>query len=307
MEVIKRIAEKYVKIIVALAVAAGASSGIFGKAITAPSMAIGFWRLTMGLPFFAIPVLLRQRHILKNVSKKDMLWVFSAGAFLFCHFFSWFSAVKMTNIGSAVVLGAFHPLIVLIITRFVFRRTVGLRPVMGIILALLGGVMVAGLDYTQLSRGSFSGDIAAFLAGAFMGVYYAIGFEVRRNVPGPVYVFLLFSACWACFAVGMVVTGTPALGYPAKDYLLLIGLTLVCQIGAHAVFNLCFGYVDSLYVSALESGEPVFSIMLGIVFLHEIPTGWEIIGCIIVVIGLLYYNYWSGRPAGKPALRLRSR
>ena len=54
MEVIKRIAEKYVKIIVALAVAAGASSGIFGKAITAPSMAIGFWRLTMGLPFFAI-------------------------------------------------------------------------------------------------------------------------------------------------------------------------------------------------------------------------------------------------------------
>ena len=95
--------------------------------------------------------------------------------------------------------------------------------------------------------------------------------------------------------------------YSAKDYLLLIGLTLVCQIGAHAVFNLCFGYVDSLYVSALESGEPVFSIMLGIVFLHEIPTGWEIIGCIIVVIGLLYYNYWSGRPAGKPALRLRSR
>ena len=32
MEVIKRIAEKYVKIIVALAVAAGASLGIFGKA-----------------------------------------------------------------------------------------------------------------------------------------------------------------------------------------------------------------------------------------------------------------------------------
>ena len=45
--------EKYVKIIVVLAVIAGSSSGIFGRAIEAPSMAIGFWRLTLGLPFFA--------------------------------------------------------------------------------------------------------------------------------------------------------------------------------------------------------------------------------------------------------------
>ena len=52
---------RYVKIIVVLAVVAGSSSGIFGSVIQAPSMAIGFWRLTMGLPFFAVPVLLRQR------------------------------------------------------------------------------------------------------------------------------------------------------------------------------------------------------------------------------------------------------
>lgn len=284
-----------VKIIVVLAVIAGASSGIFGSAIKAPSMAIGFWRLTLGLPFFAVPVLLRQRDKLSKVSKKNLVLTFLAGAFLFAHFFSWFNAVKMTNIGSAVVLAALHPLIVLLITVFVFKRRVGVRQILGIVLALLGGTVIAGFDYRQLSQGSFTGDVLAFMAAIFMGLYFTIGNEVRKEVSGQVYVFLVFLACWICFAVGIIATQTPILGYSSKDYILLVGLTLVCQIGAHAVFNLCFGYVDSLYVSAWESGESVFAIILGVIFLGQIPRQWEIIGCIIVVIGLLYYNYFSSK------------
>ena len=89
----KSFLEKYVKIIVVLAVIAGSSSGIFGRAIEAPSMAIGFWRLTLGLPFFAIPVLIKERKELISVSKKNHVSTFLAGAFLFGHFFCWFNAV----------------------------------------------------------------------------------------------------------------------------------------------------------------------------------------------------------------------
>lgn len=282
--------KKYVRIIVVLAVIAGSSSGIFGSAIAAPAMAIGFWRLTLGLPFFAIPVLWKQRDLLRAVSKRNLFFACLSGVFLFFHFFCWFTAVKMTNIGSAVVLAALHPLVVLVMTSVVFKRHVGIRPVMGIALALLGGMMVAGFDYTHLAAGNFIGDILAFLTAIFMGFYFLIGNEVRKEVNGPVYVFLVFSACWISFCIGMFVTGTPVLGYSGRDYLLFAGITLVCQIGAHAVFNLIFGYVDSLYVSTWESGESVFAILLGILFLHQIPTSWEIIGCIVVVIGLLYYN-----------------
>lgn len=285
---------RYVKVIVVLAVVAGSSSGIFGNLINAPSMAIGFWRLTMGLPFFAVPVLLKQRGALKKISAKDYLWTFAAGAFLFCHFFTWFNAVKMTNIASAVVLAALHPLVVLIITVFVLKRKVGARPIMGIVLALLGGAVIAGLDYQQLTSGNFTGDLLAFMAGVCMGVYFAIGNEVRRNVPGSVYVFLVFFSCWICFCVGMIATGTPAFGYETSDYIYLVGLTLVCQIGAHAVFNLCFGYVDSLYVSAWESAESVFAIVMSVVFLGQHPTSWQLVGCAVVVVGLLYYNYYTG-------------
>lgn len=285
---------RYVKIIVVFAVVAGSSSGIFGSVIEAPSMAIGFWRLSLGLPVFAIPVLLKQRNVLKTISIKNYIWTFIAGAFLFLHFFTWFNAVKLTDIGSASVLAALHPLVVLVITIFIFRRKVGVRPVMGIVLALLGGALIAGLDFRQLSASNFTGDVLAFLAAVFMGLYFTVGNEVRKDVPGSVYVFLVFLACWICFAVGMTVTKTPAFGYSTMDYVYIVGLTLVCQIGAHAVFNLCFGYVDSLYVSAWESGECVSAIIMGVIFLGQIPTSWQLIGCAVVVIGLLYYNYYTG-------------
>ena len=285
---------RYVKIIVVFAVIAGSTSGIFGSVIEAPSLAIGFWRLTIGLPFFAVPVLLKQRETLKAVSKKNYIWSFVAGAFLFAHFFTWFNAVKLTNVASAVVLAALHPLVVLVITVFIFKRKVGIRPVMGIVLALLGGTVIAGLDYRQLSSGNFTGDILAFLAAVFMGLYFTVGNEVRKEVPGSTYVFLCFLACWICFTIGIVATGTPILGYSMSDYIYIIALTFICQIGAHAVFNLCFGYVDSLYVSTWESGESVFAIIMSVLFLGQMPTSWELLGAAVVVIGLLYYNYNTG-------------
>ena len=112
---------KHAKIATMLAVVFGATSGILGTLTQAPSMAIGFWRLTMALPFFAVPILIKKedRELLKSIEKKDIIWCFIAGAFLFGHFYSWFNAVKSTNVASAAVLASLHPLVVLRVTVFV--------------------------------------------------------------------------------------------------------------------------------------------------------------------------------------------
>ncbi|MGF6376036.1 drug/metabolite transporter (DMT)-like permease [Clostridiales Family XIII bacterium PM5-7] len=285
---------RYVKVIVLFAVVAGASSGIFASLIEAPALVTGFWRLAIGVPFFGIPVLLKKRDTITSISKKDLFWTFMAGLFLFAHFISWFTCVKYTNIASASVLASLHPLVVLVVTVFVLKRKVPGRAILGIVAALLGGTMIVGFDYRELSMGNVKGDILAFFAAMFMGLYFAVGNEVRKNVAGPAYVFLCFLACWICFIVGIVATGTPVLGYSLSDYIYILALTLICQIGAHAIFNLSFGYVDSLYVSTLESGEAVAAIGLGVIFLGQIPSTTALLGSAVVVIGLLYYNYTTG-------------
>ncbi len=288
----KNFITQHAKIATVIAVVFGATSGIFGTLTEAPSMAIGFWRLTIALPFFAVPILMKpeERQVLKNIGKKDLMWCFISGAFLFGHFFSWFNAVKLTNVSGASVLAALHPLVVLIVTIFIYKQRVSAKSIAAIIVALIGGAIIMGADFNSIAGGRTMGNIFALFAAIFMGLYFAVGDYVRKRVEGRFYVMLVFAGCWICFTLGMILTGTPALGYSLMDYVYIAVMAVLCQIGAHAVFNLCIGHVSSLYVSTWEAGEPVFATLLGIAALGQIPTAYEVIGCIIVVGALLYYN-----------------
>mgnify|MGYP007082182606 CR=1 FL=1 len=61
---------RYAKITTVIAVVFGATSGVLGSLTAATSMAIGFWRLAIALPFFIIPVAVNadKRAKLKAVS-----------------------------------------------------------------------------------------------------------------------------------------------------------------------------------------------------------------------------------------------
>lgn len=286
--------DRHVKKFVIFAVVAGATSGIFGTLISAPSLMIGFFRLSVAVPIFGIPVLMKDRESIKRMNNRDWLFTGLAGMFLFGHFFTWYQAVKLTTVSSAAVLASLHPLVVLFCTVFIFKRKVSGKQILAILIAIAGAVILALTDASaanQVAANPVLGNIFAFCSGICMGIYFQFGNEARNNVPGPTYVFLCFLSCWACFAIGMVATGTPVLGYPVMDYVYMFCVTIICQIGTHAVFNLCLGKVDSLFVSTWETGDALFSTILGIIFLTQLPSvgGW--IGCVVTTAGLLMFNY----------------
>ncbi len=284
---------RHARIATVVAVLCGATSGSLSAMTAAPSVAIGFWRLTLALPFFAIPILKSkvQREKLKAVSRRDLALSLLSGVFLFGHFFSWFSAVKLTNVASGAVLASLHPLVVLLVTVALFKRRVGMKSILAIIVALVGSAVIAGAGYSAAESGTMEGNFLALMASVFMGLYFAVGDEVRKRVEGNIYVLIVFFGCWVCFVAGALATGTAVIGYTAQDYLYIVLMTFICQIGSHAMFNMCIGHVSSLYVSTLEAGDPVFSTLVAVVCLGQIPSGYEILGCVVVVGALLYYNY----------------
>ncbi|MBR6585478.1 MAG: DMT family transporter [Firmicutes bacterium] len=288
---------KHAKIAVIIAVICGACSGSLSAMTAIPAIGIGFWRLTIVLPFFLIPALTssEKRAQLKAVSKSDWTWCCISGLFLFGHYFSWFNAVKMTNVASAAVLASFHPIVVLLVTVFIMKKKVGWKSVAAIFVALCGGAVVMGFDMAALTSGQMTGNILGLFAGIFMGLYFAVGGHVRKRVDGSIYVLLVFAACWVCFAVASAGTGTALLGYTFTDYLYVAIMAIVCQMGAHAVFNMCIGHVNPLYVSTWETADPVFCILIAVVTLGQVPKGYEIIGCIVVVAALLFYNYQESK------------
>lgn len=294
----KQTAERYVRFIVVLAVISGSTSGILGRLITADSMAIGFYRLTLALPFFLVPVLLRKREALKSIPARDLLWSAISGMFLFWHFLCWFIAVKNTTIASAIILADLHPLIVMGITVVIIKKRIPVRAAVGVFVALLGAGVVVGFDYSIVGSHIY-GDVMALFAAVAMGIYFCIGGVLRKDIPGDIYITLIFTVCWICFTLGMVITDTPFFGYPLSDYLWLVVMTILCQLGAHAVMNWSMRFVPSLYVSAWSTAEIVSAPLLALWVFGEMPGLTKIIGGIIVIAGLLYYNYHENDTPGK--------
>lgn len=304
----KSFIDKYAKILVIVAVFCGGASGPIGSLVSAPVSAIGFWRLSFALPFFLIPVLSNseKREKLFNVDRKNLILSMISGAFLFIHYTGWYTAVKQTNVSSAAILASFHPLVVLFITIFIYKKRVGIKSIIAILVALAGGAYTMCSDLSALQGSKLGGNIAALVAGIAMGIYFALGGKVREKIDGSIYVLICFASCWACFGISNAVQGNAFFGYPGIDYVYILCLALICQIGSHAVWNLCMGHVSSLYVSTWETGDPVVSTILAIILIGQFPTTTEIIGCIIVVGALLCYNRFESETEQKEAQKAKS-
>lgn len=277
------------KVVVAAAVAASFSA-IFVRLIHASAVAIGFYRLTFAVPFFAAAVFLNHREELKKITKKQAAGCMLGGFFLAGHYFTWFTALGHTTVASAVVLCNISPIIILMITALVFREQTTLKAVIGVVVALIGAAIITGGDYSFAGEAIY-GDVMAFFGALFYSLYFLVGRKMRKEISAPIYVFFVFVACWMVFAVGMIVSGTRFTGYSGGDYFYLFAAAMVCQIGAHAVFNWCLGHVSPLYISTIETGESIFAAILAALIFREIPTPWQLVGGAITICGLLYYNY----------------
>jgi drug/metabolite transporter (DMT)-like permease len=282
---------KHVKTVVILGAVAASFSAIFTRLVTeAPPLVIGFYRLLFALPFFVIPTLLWHRRELKALSIK-LLWPsVLSGFFLAMHFYTWFIGVDNTSIASAVVLCSTHPIFILLIGVILFRERPHPKVVVGILIALTGGAIITGGDY-NFSQDAIFGDLMSLTAAFFLAVYFFFGKTLRKHMGAMVYVTIVFTSCWLTFLVLVLSTKTPIIGYPAADYISIFAMSMVCQIGAHAVFNWCLGHVSPLFISTMETGESLIATVMAMILFAEYPASWQIIGGGITLAGLLYYNY----------------
>ena len=274
---------------------AGAASVIFVRLIETSPLTMGFYRLGFSVLIFMVPIILGGHKGFKGLTSKDYLYCVLAGFFLFFHFFCWFTAVQNTSIASAAVLGSLHPLVILFVTYVFMKQKVKLKAVIGILIALTGGAIIAGVNQT-LEGSHIIGDLAALMSAIFFGGYFLVGQVMRTKIPTLNYVFIVFGACFMFFTIAMVITGTPFTGYRHQDYLWILAMAVVCQLIAHAMYNWCMGYAPSLYVSVFASVECAVAVFYGIIFFHEIPLILQCAGVVIAISGLLYYNYNSEAP-----------
>jgi drug/metabolite transporter (DMT)-like permease len=269
-------------------------SALFVRLSTAPVMIIATYRLLFTFLLLAPYTLVRHRPDLRELPWRERGLAAASGVCLALHFLTWFTSLNYTSVASSVVLVTTQPVFVVIGSWLLFRERISRRAMFGMLLALTGSFIIGASDF-QLDMRAFWGDLLALAAAVLVSGYLLIGRRLRGSVSLPAYTFFTYGSSALLLVVASLASRTPFYPYPAHDWLLFLGLALVCTVLGHTVFNWVLRYVQASVVSVSVLGEPLGAILWAAVFLHEYPTGRQMIGGGFIFAGLFLFTRASVR------------
>ncbi len=268
---------------------------------TSPAITIALYRLGMATAILAVVLLvrtaLRRPVTLRQLPRRDVLWMAGIGAILATHFTLWISSLKVPqeSIAASVVLVTSHPLMVGLVSHFVLRERLNKWMAVGIVAGFSGVVFIAFADYGPGGSLLYANTLA-FLGGIMAGLYFLAGRRLRQRVALLDYALVVYACATAVLFLYAIVLGaslTPV-GQPDTELLLFLALAVVPQIGGHTLYNWSLRWVPAPVVSLSLVGEPVGSSLLAWIILNQIPSLGVAAGALLALLGIYLTVYGQG-------------
>ena len=263
-------------------------SAILVRYSQAPSVITAVYRLGWTVLLLLPVVLLKFRKELLQVRGRDILLCTLSGICLALHFLTWFESLKWTGVAVSTVLVSTEVIFTALGFALFLKGKIPPLGVAAIVMAFGGSAVLALAGGGQGSV--LYGNILALAAAFFVALYTLIGRIQRGYLSTTIYTFLTYLACFLTLLIMALVSGTPLVGYGGREWLIGLGLAVLCTLMGHSLFSWCLKFLSPAYVSAVKLCEPVFSGALAVPLFGEIPTPVQLLGAAIILGAVLLYT-----------------
>ena len=259
-----------------------------------PALVVAAYRLSIAT-LILTPIVLRGRMAeLRGLARRDWWWALLSGVFLALHFATWISSLDYTTVTSSVVLVTTGPIWVALASWLIFREKLTAPIVIGLIVAVCGGMLVGLSDSAGLGLSGMQlwGDFLALAGAWFVAGYLLIGRQLRKRMSLLAYIYIVYGMA-AVMLIGLALLsgasftqlpdGTP---YPAGVFVWLLLLAILPQLVGHSSYNYALRFLPPTYVAIVALAEPIGASLLALVVLHEVPPPLTITGAIVILIGI---------------------
>lgn len=276
------------KIGIWLAILSGAfygTLGLFGVYLLQEGFRINdflFWRFLLSFVIL-LPFLTSKQHWKDIFSKSGLLImgisaIFYAGATSF-----YFYAIEYIGSGLAMVLFYCYPIFVVLLAWMHGKNPPSPVILKGLAIVLLGVLFLSDPHHWNLSaEGIGWGLLCAF----GFGVYF---YTSQRAVKGLSITSATFCICmgnFLIFALFVLYNGT--LYMPTTSWAIgnIVGIAIFATVLPIYLVYVALRTINGTKASILSVFEPIVTIILGIIFLHEKITLSQYIGVIIILSGV---------------------
>lgn len=285
--------------LLAVAVVAISTSAPLIAACAAPALAIAFWRTALGSAATSIRVGARHSGELRAMTSQQWRQIGWAGLLLAGHFATWVPSLRFTTVASSTALVATQPVWAALLAA---RRGVRIERLawVGIAVALLGVLVLTGVDFAVTPRALVGDGLA--LAGAILAaVYVTVGERVRATTSTATYT----AVCYAVAALGLllpiVILRVPLTGFSARDWSLILAVTIGAQLLGHTVVNRVLATTSATVVSLAILFEMPGSTLIAAAWLGQVPPPAIIPAVVLLLVGIGLVIRTTTRPDGAPS------
>jgi drug/metabolite transporter (DMT)-like permease len=270
-------------------------SGILVVLASEPGLVTALERLWVGVPLIFVLLLASRRRL-----SWPILWRSLPGGLLLCGDIAFFfSAVKLTSIADASIIGALQPVLVLLIARPLFNERVLPADLAWTALAI-GGMAVVILGSTgRVARHEVLGDLLATGALCCWTAFWVFSKLVSTRAPAPegssppavrldsieYTAGVLVVAAVAMVPITLLSREHLAIGTP-RDWLWITLLALLPG-GALLLSNWAHRFLDVSVSSVIVSVNPVVAAAAAAVVLHQSLDLSQTTGGLIAILGVV--------------------
>ena len=285
--------------LLALAVVAISTSGPLIAACAAPALAIAFWRSALGAGLTVAWVGVRQRAEVHALSARQWRMMAAAGVLLGAHFATWVPSLRLTSVASSTALVATQPVWAALLAR---RRGMRIEPQAwaGIGVAVFGVVVLTGVDFALTPR-ALLGDALALAGAVLAALYVTVGEQVRATTSTPTYTTVCYAVAGAVVLGLTLALRVPLTGFSARDWALILALTLGAQLLGHTVVNRVLATTSATVVSLAILFEMPGSTLIAAAWLGQVPPLAIVPAVVLMFVGIALVIRTTTGPADAPS------
>lgn len=256
----------------------------FVKNISATSGQIAFYRALTALIVIGGFLALTKEKIPIKELKRDIILLFLSGAALGFNWIFLFEAYKYTTVSLATLSYYFAPVIVVLVSPFLFKENLKASSLICFLVATAGLVMIIGISNISNDEGTITGILLA-LAAAFLYATVVILNKFIKRVDGIKRTFLQFLS--ATFVLFPYILLTDKISILGLDKIGIISLITIGVMHSGIAYCMYFSSIKGLrgtQVALLSYIDPLVAVVISFVFLNERISTLQAIGGFMILL-----------------------
>ncbi|MEO9659703.1 DMT family transporter [Maribacter dokdonensis] len=252
------------------------TSGALGRYVQLPvPVAIGARAI---LAFIALFLYCKWKGFGLKIDKKDTGVILLSGLLMGTHWIAYFYALKLSNVAIGMLSIFTYPVITALLEPVLLKTKFQLVHI------LLAVLVLTGMYFLSPTLNFEDSYTIAIGFGVFSALAYALRNILLKKKVSKYNGSMLMTYQTAIVGVLLLpFLFTVTSEAIVAQWHVLVALAILTTAIGHTLFLMTFKHFNITTVSILSSIQPVYGIIIGAIFLSEIPRGTTIIGGILIL------------------------